>query len=124
MYHDIKATYKVYDLNGDTIDFAAADTINIDLKAGDQLSFVQTVDSMYHMTDLTWTFPKSSPNKSTEDSVAVTFYTPGVIDGFTLKANRSGQNIPSSAQTVTIPLKINVGQSDKDFTIVRSAFKC
>jgi len=108
VYHDVVAAYKVYRENGDSIDFTAADTIKIDLNPGDKLSFAQKVDSIYHITDVQWTFPKGVPTTSTSDSVTVTFYSPGVVKGIKLRANRSGNNIPSSNDLVEIPLQITV----------------
>jgi len=108
VYHDVVADYKVYRENGDSIDFTAADTIRVNLNPGDKLSFAQNVDSIYHITDVQWTFPKGVPTSSTADSLQVTFYSPGVIKGIKLRANRSGNGIPSSNQIVEIPLEITV----------------
>ncbi|WP_282037623.1 hypothetical protein [Saccharicrinis aurantiacus] len=116
VYHDVVAKYRVYRENGDEIDLSGSDTITIDIANREKLYFAQNVDSIYHITGVNWQFPKAVPSTSSQDSVAVTFYTPGVVKNIAFTASRSGQNIPPGSDRVILPLIINVG--DGPFTPV------
>ncbi|WP_347840697.1 hypothetical protein [uncultured Draconibacterium sp.] len=118
VYYDVVADYLVYDPDLNVIDLASAtDTLVITIEAGQALHFAQKVDSIYHITDVTWNIPGGSPQTSFEDSVKVTFYVPGTYSNLRFTASRNAQNIPSGSDRDTIPLKVVVEPSSAPFLV-------
>ncbi|WP_297086505.1 hypothetical protein [uncultured Draconibacterium sp.] len=118
VYFDVVADYLVYDPDLNVIDLASAtDTLVITIEAGQALHFAQKVDSIYHITDVTWNIPGGSPQTSFEDSVKVTFYVPGTYSNLRFTASRNAQNIPSGSDRDTIPLKVVVEPSSAPFLV-------
>ncbi|MDO6738725.1 hypothetical protein [Wenyingzhuangia sp. 2_MG-2023] len=124
VYGPLKPAFKVLDKNGNELINVLADSNVliedestwpvIQVEAGDALTYVD-LTTEDRPTSRAWSLPKGKPNKSTESSIDIGYFSLGKFTAGQIQSIREGDEVPDEKQTKLIPLIIEVIPSSQPF---------